>query len=72
MTVADERIRAFKKARQFMLDLLDPSKTPRVPRSIRKRSAEVLRHFAADFQIEEIAEFKNDWFYVEPEWRKRI
>jgi hypothetical protein len=45
MTLPDERTRAVHAAREFLLDLLDPTKTPRVPRDIRLRAHSVLRHY---------------------------
>ena len=45
MTLPDERTRAVHAAREFLLDLLDPKKTPRVPRDIRLRAHSVLRHY---------------------------
>jgi hypothetical protein len=45
MTLPDERYRAVLRAEQFLKDLLDPTKTPRVPRSIRTQAAGVLRHY---------------------------
>ena len=55
MTLPDERYRALKWAEQFMQDLLDPSKTPRVPRHIRQRARSVLRHYPGEYYIDEIA-----------------
>lgn len=45
MTVPVERTRAVLSARTFLYDLLDPAKTPRVPRPIRQRAIRVLRHY---------------------------
>jgi hypothetical protein len=45
MTLPDERRRAITTAGEFLWALLDPKQTPRVPRSIRRRAARVLRHF---------------------------
>jgi hypothetical protein len=49
MTINEERISAVSRTRQFLLDLLDPQKTPRVPRSIRKQSYSLLRHFPTEY-----------------------
>jgi len=45
MTLPDERTRAVLSAGDFLLDLLDPKKTPRVPLSVRRRASAVLHHF---------------------------
>jgi hypothetical protein len=33
-------------------DLLDPSKTPRVPRDVRQRARALLRHYPSKFDME--------------------
>ena len=43
-----------KKNRQFLFDLLDPTKTPKVPKEIRKRASECLKHFPMDHEIQEL------------------
>jgi len=55
MTLPDERYRALKWAEQFMQDLLDPSKTPRVPKRVRAQARSVLRHYPGSYYIDEIA-----------------
>jgi hypothetical protein len=62
MTLPDERSRAVKYARQFLVELLDPKATPRVPSEIRKRAHRVLRHFPHDLEIEMAAEQAPDVF----------
>ena len=52
MTLPDERTRAVLYARQFLLDLLDPKKTPGVPKSIRVRASMVLRHYPGTIEME--------------------
>lgn len=56
MTMPDERYRALLRSRDFLRDLLDPKKTPRVPKDIRKQAYWCLRHFPYDYQLEMIAE----------------
>ena len=55
MTLPDERYRALRWAESFLQDLLDPSKTPRVPKSVRAQARSVLRHYPGQYYIEEIA-----------------
>ena len=55
MTLPDERYRALKWAEQFMQDLCDPSKTPRVPKSVRAQARSVLRHYPGEYYLEEMA-----------------
>jgi len=45
MTLPDERTRAVLYTRDFLLKLLDPKKTPKVPRLIRKEALRLLRHY---------------------------
>lgn len=51
MTVPNERTRAVLYAREFLLALLDPKKTPRVPKAVRKRAHLVLRHFPGELDM---------------------
>jgi len=52
MTIPAERTRAVAHTEQFLCDLLDPRKTPRVPRDIRRRAAALLRHYPSQFDME--------------------
>lgn len=53
MTLPYEEVNSLKAVRQFLYDLLDPSKTPRVPREIRKRAHRLSKHYPMDFSIQE-------------------
>ncbi len=55
MTMPDERYRALRWAESFLQDLLDPAKTPRVPRDIRRQARAVLRHYPGAYYVDEIA-----------------
>ena len=55
MTLPDERYRALLRAEQFLRDLQDPSKTPRVPKNIRAEARSVLRHYPGRWYVAEIA-----------------
>ena len=55
MTLPDERYWALIKTEQFLVDLLDPQKTPRVPRYIRDQARSLLRHYPGTYYIEELA-----------------
>lgn len=52
MTLPDERTRAVLYAKEFLRDLLDAKKTPRVPRTVRERARNVLKHYPADYEIQ--------------------
>lgn len=52
MTLPYERTNSILKARALLIDLLDSKATPRVPRGIRKRAADALRHFPTPLDIE--------------------
>lgn len=55
MTLPDERYRAVLYAEQFLKDLLDPKKTPRVPKSIRQQAYSILRHYPSKYHLDTIA-----------------
>ena len=56
MTIATERTRAVLNTEQFLCDLLDPKKTPRVPKEIRKRAVALLRHYPSKYDMEIVVE----------------
>lgn len=60
MTLPDERYRAIKQTQQFLQDLMDPKKTPRVPRAIRKQAYSLLRHYPDSWHLERLAEKSPD------------
>lgn len=60
MTLPDERYRALVWAERFLQDLMDPSKTPRVPKSVRQQARSVLRHYPGTYYLEELARARPD------------
>lgn len=52
MTIASERTRAVNYTYDFLFDLLDPKKTPRVPKEVRQRARALLRHYPSKFDME--------------------
>ncbi len=55
MTLPDERYRAVLAAERFLKDLLDRSKTPRVPAEIRRQASAVLRHYPGGWDMQQAA-----------------
>ena len=55
MTVPIERTNAVMWTEDFLIDLCDPKKTPRVPKSVRERARRMLRHYPSKFEMETIA-----------------
>ena len=51
VTLPDERYRAVVNAQIFLRALLDPKKTPRVPRDVRETAARILRHYPSIFDL---------------------
>jgi len=56
VTVPMERTNAVLNTEQFLLDLLRPSVTPRVPKQIRERARGLLRHYPSSFDMDVISE----------------
>ncbi len=54
MTLVSERILAIQNTRQFLYDLLDPKKTPRVPRAVRQLARHCLKHYPTDMYLIDI------------------
>ena len=55
MTVPVERTNAVNWTRDFLYELVDPKKTPRVPKAVRQRALHLLRHYPLAFDMEMIA-----------------
>ena len=54
MTLPFERRNAIVNTEQFLLDLLDTNKTPRISKEIRKRAAQLLKHYPTAYHMEEV------------------
>lgn len=61
MTMPNERTSALLHTKEFLRSLLDPKKTPRVPRAIRIQAYWCLRHYPAEYQIKDIPSFAKDF-----------
>lgn len=62
MTIPYERSRAVKQAEEFLMELCDPKKTPRVPKQIRQQAKFLLRHYPGKFDMEMAARQAPDLF----------
>jgi hypothetical protein len=54
MTLPHEQVYSMINTRNFLLDLMSPAKTPRVPAPVRKRARDCLRHFPWEHDIRTI------------------
>lgn len=52
MTMPSERINSLRNTKEFLVRLLNPKETPRVPKKIRKDAYWCLRHFPWECNIE--------------------
>ncbi len=55
MSLPFEKFWSLVATKEFMRDLMDPSKTPRVPREIRRRARSTLKHFLWPSEMERLA-----------------
>jgi len=53
MTMPIERRWAVNNTRQFLVDLMDPKKTPRVPSAVRKEAYRCLKHYPSEYHMDE-------------------
>lgn len=60
MTMPFERTWAVLNTREFLLNLLDPKKTPRVPKDIRRQAGRLLKHYPTKYSFEEMFD-KNSY-----------
>lgn len=54
MTLPDERYRAIQITERLLTDLCDSKTTPRVPREIRQRAAQCLRHYPGHYDLQQL------------------
>lgn len=62
MTLPYERTFAVQNVENFLLDLCDPKKTPRIPKSIRKRAGQLLKHYPSQFYLAEVSKKAPEYF----------
>ena len=55
MTLPYERYNAVTRTEQFLKDLCDPKKTPRVPKEVRDQAYYCLRHYPSKYNMDLIA-----------------
>ena len=56
MTLPFERTNSVNITRAFLVDLLNPKKTPKVPKVIRERAYRCLRHYPHSLDMEQACE----------------
>lgn len=56
MTLPSERTRAVNYTREFLYSLIDPRKTPRVPKHIREDASRLLRHYPSQVDMDIISD----------------
>ena len=62
MTMPDERYRAVIHTQMFLLELLNPQKTPRVPKSVRQTASWLLRHYPSPSDMKRTSHYAPDIF----------
>ena len=51
MTLPDERFRSIQRTEEFLQDLMNPQKTPRIPKEIREQARWCLRHYPSYYNL---------------------
>ena len=67
MTLPDERYQNIVQTKKFLMALLSPRMTPRVPRTVRDRARSLLRHFPDDYILEMMSNDMPEYFAKEME-----
>ena len=62
MTLPDERFRSVIQTKNFLVELLDPTKTPRIPKRIREQARWCLRHYPSYWDLERASQAAPDVF----------
>ncbi len=64
MTLPYEEHQSLQRTLNFLYELLDPKKTPRVPKHIRQRASSLAKHYPLPYKIDELYKgqtFKDIW-----------
>jgi hypothetical protein len=62
MTIPIEELYSLRNTREFLLDLTDPQKTPRIQMRIRNQAKTLLRHYPLNIRLEEVWDLKiQEW-----------
>lgn len=72
MTLPDERYRAVLRTREFLCDLLDNKKTPRIPKEIRQQALWCLHHYPDEREMQQAAANAPEVFTEQYERIQRI
>lgn len=56
MTTPDERTKAVLRVERFLMDLRNPKKYPRVPKSVREEASRLLKHYPTQYSMMYIEE----------------
>ena len=67
MTLPDERYRAVIQTREFLKELMDPSKTPRLSKEIRRQATWCLRHYPDISEMKAAARYAPSVFQEQME-----
>lgn len=62
MTLPDERFRAVIQTKNFLADLCNPKKTPRIPKAIRQQANWCLRHYPSFWDLKRAEQGEKDVF----------
>lgn len=55
MSLPYEKTNSISDTREFLRALLDPKKTPKVPKTIRKWASSCLRHYPHGYEMEKVS-----------------
>lgn len=65
MTMNYERCNAVNRTSEFLRDLMNPKKTPRIPKAIREEAYRCLKHYPGEYDMkraaEQAPEIFGDW-----------
>jgi len=54
MTLPHEEYNSLLKAKEFLYDLLNPKITPDVPKAVRERARNILKHYPFELSLKEL------------------
>jgi hypothetical protein len=66
LTMPSERFYAIRNTREFLVELMDPKKTPGIPKTIRLKAYYAIKHFPGEYYMEQARELAPEIFGESP------
>lgn len=63
MTLPYEQYNSICKTRMFLLSLMDPQKTQRIPKEVREEARRLLKHYPNEYETNDLIRYHTEWLH---------